>query len=271
MTGGADARLRGIQKVKGGGPVHLAVGGPAERSVTTLCSIRFEVGRYRWTDEESDCRTCMRRRDDPAQVSSAFFREDAGADFLALAVERSRLAREARPNPASAPRPPVMAERAAPRLHVVPPPPAPKVKGTPVLIISGTIGAGKSTIALEVSRILGERGDLHALIDLDHLGTMVPAPAQDLRNVELTMHNLAAIWPNYRAAGVRRAVIASVVQSRDDLAQFRRAIPNAALAVVELRAAPESLLAGAADHVVATDGRPVRAVAEEVLRLAGWD
>jgi gluconate kinase len=287
-----EIRLRGVQKAKGLAPVHLAVGGPEDRPVTTLCSIRFDPGRFRWSEEEPGCRTCLRRRDDAARISSAFFREDAGADFLALAVERSRRATPPR----------VVPEHKAPRLHVVPSPaapaPTPRSKGVPVLVISGTIGAGKTAVADEVSCLLGEQGILHALIDLDHLGNIIPAPDADPLSKELAMHNLAAIWPNYRAAGVRRAVIARVIESRDELAEFRRAIPNANITVVELRAAPETLRsrvtareagamrrellrrspqldrslrrASAADHVVENDSRPVRAVAEEVLRLAGW-
>src|SRR6266545_834791 len=89
-----------------GGRVHLAPHVPASGPVVTLCGQTFAEGTYQRTEAEADCRNCLRRRDDPARVSSAFFQSDVGAELLQRSLEQARARRKeerAAPSPAARP------------------------------------------------------------------------------------------------------------------------------------------------------------------------
>jgi hypothetical protein len=87
---------------KTGGRVHLTPHVPESGPVVTLCGQTFAEGIYEATAAEADCRNCLRRRDDPARVSSAFFQSDAGAELLQRSLEQARARqREERPAPAA--------------------------------------------------------------------------------------------------------------------------------------------------------------------------
>src|SRR5215469_7477305 len=106
---------------KTGGRVHLTPHVPDSGPVTTLCGQTFAEGSYEATSAEADCRNCLRRRDDPARVSSAFFQSDVGAELLQRSLEqaraRQRAERSAPPaqTPAPAPAPTAETGRAAPK------------------------------------------------------------------------------------------------------------------------------------------------------------
>jgi len=168
------------------------------------------------------------------------------------------------------------------------------------LLLTGTIGTGKTAVATEVGRILEERRLPNAVIDLDWLNWVWVGDGFDGYDALLAT-NLAAIWPNFRAAGVRYLVLARALQDLELLRLLREALPRLRLTVVQLTAPPEVVaerlrrrdagetLAGhlqetvtmtasmeaagvpaAADAVVRNDGRPVHAVAREVLDRVGW-
>ena len=101
----------------------------------------------------------------------------------------------------------------------------------PVLLLSGSMGAGKTTVMGEVSDLLIEANVSHATLDFDCLGQVHPHAPDDF-----AFRNLKAIWPNYRDAGVTRLVIAAAVERRTELASYRAAIPGAALVVCRLTA-----------------------------------
>src|SRR5215469_12271364 len=84
---------------KTGGRVHLTPHVPDSGPVVTLCGQTFAEGTYEAADAEADCRNCLRRRDDPARVSSAFFESDVGAELLQRSLEQAR-ARQRQERPA---------------------------------------------------------------------------------------------------------------------------------------------------------------------------
>jgi GNAT superfamily N-acetyltransferase len=92
-----------------------------------------------------------------------------------------------------------------------------------LLIITGTMGTGKTTVLLEASDILSATGIIHAAIDLDTLGISY------LPDEDLMFRNLAAVWSNYRAAGIRRLLLAYAVETAADLNCIRAAVPDAEL------------------------------------------
>lgn len=108
----------------------------------------------------------------------------------------------------------------------------------PVLVVTGTVGVGKSTVAGAISARLDRGGVAHAMVDLDHLRWRYPRDAADPYRIGLGLRNLAAVWANYRASGAERLVIADVVEAPGDVAGYRRAIPGAEVVVVRLEASP---------------------------------
>ena len=167
----------------------------------------------------------------------------------------------------------------------------------PLLIISGSMGTGKTTVLYEASDLLSEAGIAHAAIDLDCLTVM--HPQQDPHGQHLGFANLAAVWRNYAAAGAERLMVARVVEDRADVDCYRAAVPGAQPIVCRLTA-PLSLMherlrirepgmfqdraleraaelddilgrAGVEDFTVDNGaGRSIGEVAREVLSLAGW-
>lgn len=167
-----------------------------------------------------------------------------------------------------------------------------------ILLISGSMGAGKTTVMGEASDLLADAGIGHATLDFDCLGQMHPAESDD-SGAGLAFRNLKAIWPNYEAAGVRRMLIAAAVEDKAELTEYRAAIPNAKITVCRLLAPTATLhdrlrvrepgiwqarflarateLDGILDDARVEDfvvdngpGRDITEAATEVLRKAGW-
>jgi hypothetical protein len=167
-----------------------------------------------------------------------------------------------------------------------------------VVIVSGTLGAGKTAVTDEMSVLLQEAGMPHAIIDVDHLGNAFPPPPEDPWNERLATANVAALWCNFRDRGVRKLVLARAIRSPDHLEGYRRVIPGARVTVVRLTASPTTIrsrlgewergslrewflersdaltaeleAAAVEDFVVSNDDRPVREVAGEILDRLGW-
>jgi gluconate kinase len=168
----------------------------------------------------------------------------------------------------------------------------------PVLVITGAVGAGKSTVAAEAASLLREAAVPHALVDLAQIECCWPVPDDDPWNERLIHKNLASLWPNFADAGATRLILCRVLESRSLLGPVRTAVPGAQITVVRLSVPLEKLHArihrreaagdptwyleaasylvpvlGRArveDHVVDNGGRPARETAAEMLRLVGW-
>ena len=166
-----------------------------------------------------------------------------------------------------------------------------------LLVISGSMGSGKTTILSEASDLLVRSDIPHAAIDLDWLSVMHPAP--DAGGDRLMLEGLAAIGPIYVKAGAERLIVAGVVDHRSDLDDFGRAVPGAVPKICLLKA-PKATMhrrlrtrepglfqreemrksselddvlarAGAEDFSVDNDdGRSVTDVANEVLLKVRW-
>jgi hypothetical protein len=179
-----------------------------------------------------------------------------------------------------------------------------------VLVITGSMGAGKTTLMVEASDLLTGQGVRHAAIDLDALGIALlpprPATAEDERSeagmsgaLERVMYlNLRDVWANYRAAGVNRLLLARAVE-HGELPLLKQTIGDAHIAICRIRAPLatmearvrlrergifqdtfvrrvaelDGLLDRAAleDFAVTNDGnRSITEVASEILQRAGW-
>ncbi|GIE93366.1 hypothetical protein [Paractinoplanes rishiriensis] len=92
------------------------------------------------------------------------------------------------------------------------------------LLITGTVGSGKTTAAETLGDLLAERRIPHAVIDVDWLRRSWPAPAGDPFNGAVTLVNLRAVAGNFRAAGAERLVLAGVIESRAERAAYQDAV-----------------------------------------------
>jgi adenylylsulfate kinase-like enzyme len=167
-----------------------------------------------------------------------------------------------------------------------------------VLFLTGQPGAGKTAVAKELSELLWRSREPHAVIDLDELCRgLLPAQTTDF-NRSLAVANLTAVWANFYGAGVRRLILARIIQSAEDLNQFTAAIPNAQITVCLLQVPEETIrqrliqrepgtartfLLTVTTHIaqqiarldlpgIAVDNgqRPLTEVAREILTLVNW-
>lgn len=112
-----------------------------------------------------------------------------------------------------------------------------------VVLVTGTVGIGKSTIGHAVAERAAARGASTAFLDVDGLSRLWPAPEGDPFRTELVLTNLRAIAGNYEAAGAVLLVLAWAIQDAQDVTDLEAAIgvPVAAvrlvapIAVVEAR------------------------------------
>jgi adenylylsulfate kinase len=167
----------------------------------------------------------------------------------------------------------------------------------PVLLVTGTVGAGKSAVAEEINDALGALKVPNAAVDLDAL--VWHWPRTGAWNNDLMFENLASLWPNYQAHGATHLIVAGVLEDRSELDRYRTAVPGAEITVCRLKT-PETLrlkrlyermppgpsrewhlartveLERILDNLacenfqVDNGDRPVREVAFEVLVRAGW-
>jgi hypothetical protein len=168
----------------------------------------------------------------------------------------------------------------------------------PVLIISGTIGAGKSTVLYECTDILEARGEPYAAVELDALSMLSPRPGDDPNQADLAFENLVRVWENMARRGAARLLVGAVVETREELARYAEAIPGAEITVCLLTASTATIerrLAGREigsalgwhlersrdldvilrearvhDFAVSNDIEIVENVASDVLRRSGW-
>ena len=169
----------------------------------------------------------------------------------------------------------------------------------PVLHLSGSMGAGKTTVMGEASDLLIEANVSHACVDFDGLALIHPHAPDDPDGCGLAFRNLKSIWANYRAVGIERLVIAAVIESRSQLAHYEDAVPGAEIVLCRLLAPMatmhdrlrsrdpgiylprflarstrlDGILAARRIEDFTVDngpGRHVTDVAREVLRRAGW-
>jgi hypothetical protein len=161
-------------------------------------------------------------------------------------------------------------------------------------LITGVYGTGKTSVAVEMSDLLGDRGEPHAVLDLDWL-MWFSAPGHPDEDHAMMLRNLAPVVANYRAAGVRTFLLARAIRDRAELDSLRSAL-SMPLRVVRLTvpideiarrlsadvtagrrddlATAREWLAdgtglGLADLTVAND-LPVREVAGRIIALLGW-
>jgi hypothetical protein len=169
------------------------------------------------------------------------------------------------------------------------------------LLITGTVGVGKTSVADLVGDLLSDCGVPHAVMDLDRLRQSWPTPDDDRFNLRLLLRNLRGLTANYLDAGARRLVLAGVAENAVERGGYQTAIGmplqvcrlTADLPAVRARlrrrheadSDPDSLpwhleragqlhqildQAGIADFTIDTTQVLPSVVAASVLKSAGW-
>ena len=168
----------------------------------------------------------------------------------------------------------------------------------PLLLISGAVGVGKTTIGQEVSAALKQRRVAHTFVDMDCLAATYPRPWDDRFGTRLALLNLRDVWANCSAAGSRNLIISRVVETQHDVEDIQRMVPNSRPVVCLLRASNRTLLErvrsrelgsgrswhearaielaqslerdAPADFVIDTEGLPLPRIADEVAAKVDW-
>jgi len=103
-----------------------------------------------------------------------------------------------------------------------------------LLIITGSMGAGKTSVLGEASDILALRHIAHAAIDLDTLGIAHLPSASG--NDGVMYRNLQSVCENYASLGVRRLMLARAVENHAELELCRSAVSAKSVVVCRLTA-----------------------------------
>lgn len=104
----------------------------------------------------------------------------------------------------------------------------------PGVLLTGTVGSGKTSVAIEIGERLEVAGVPYSAIDLDWLCWISPAPDHGRSVHDVLVESLAAVWPAHRAAGVQRVILARGMRDADEIDRVRAAVPDVDLEVVQL-------------------------------------
>ncbi len=150
---------------------------------------------------------------------------------------------------------------------------------SPVLVVCGPTGVGKSTVGWEVYVRLRRAGLTAAYLDLDQIGFCRPAAPDDPGNHRVKARNLAAIWTTYRAAGAQCLVAVGPVE---DAGAYADALPAATMTLCRLHAGPGELTrrilrrgqgggswAQPGDPLIGESAAELRRIAAEAIAIAG--
>jgi hypothetical protein len=110
------------------------------------------------------------------------------------------------------------------------------------VILTGTVGAGKTTALHALGALLAARSVPHALVDADAVRLLHPAPAGDPFQQEVELRNLRDLSRNYREAGARVVLVAAVIERAADLPRYAEALGSRAPLLVRLVADPAAVL-----------------------------
>lgn len=109
------------------------------------------------------------------------------------------------------------------------------------ILLNGTVGAGKSTLANAIGAREEANSRPHAVVDLDQIRRAWPAPKIDRFNHEVELRNLGDLVRNYRRAGAEHFILAGVIEDARQIPRYEDALQSSGLFVCRL-VAPEATL-----------------------------
>ena len=111
-----------------------------------------------------------------------------------------------------------------------------------LLIISGPVGVGKTSVANELSTLLEHNFVSHTFIDLDSLTYTFPRTSKDPHGNELALENLKEVWKNSRKRSVRNLIIPRVVEAPSHVTDISLAVGITKPILCRLSASDETLI-----------------------------
>ena len=166
---------------------------------------------------------------------------------------------------------------------------------TNLILLSGPVGVGKTSVAEELSGLLERDQIAHTFIDLDGLSKTYPRPDGDPFGEQMALRNLRDVWANARDLGVKILILARVIESREGAQRIAQAVGAADSQIIQLNARDETLLdrvrrretgigrawhedralalssqlrgSGLAHHEIETDAKTVAEIAREVRQV----
>jgi ribose 1,5-bisphosphokinase PhnN len=102
-----------------------------------------------------------------------------------------------------------------------------------LIVITGPVGAGKTTTADALYDLLSKTGMPVARIDMDALRWA--SPERSPFNSEIGYANLASVIANYREMGIATFVLADVVETQEQRRRYMASAPGSEVQIVRLR------------------------------------
>ncbi|WP_062380829.1 GNAT family N-acetyltransferase [Demequina pelophila] len=97
---------------------------------------------------------------------------------------------------------------------------------TRVLVVTGSLGAGKTAVGAAVHEALGRRGARTAFLDADTLCQAFPTTPEDPVNRGLLLEALAVLAPLYRERGYGTVVLPVVLEDPDESVRLSHAFAS---------------------------------------------
>lgn len=107
------------------------------------------------------------------------------------------------------------------------------------IVITGPVGAGKTTTMWALADLLEERDMPVAAIDMDGLRWFHPRPADDRFGSRVGLHHLHTMATTYRGLGISTLVLADVIETGTE--RHQEAMPDYDVIVVRLDVSIERL------------------------------
>ncbi|HUR49038.1 MAG TPA: hypothetical protein VMY88_05850 [Acidimicrobiales bacterium] len=162
------------------------------------------------------------------------------------------------------------------------------------LVITGTVGAGKTSTLYQACELLVRAEVPHCALDVDALWSGFPGWC----DTEMSLRNVRAVWLNFRSVGAEKLLLADVVETPEHAERFKVVCELDRIEVCRLRVDKEEVArrlgnrdsgprldrhlaraveldalleqADIGDFVVDANGKDHLAVAREVLAAVGW-
>ncbi|MEL6416524.1 MAG: AAA family ATPase [Pseudomonadota bacterium] len=111
-----------------------------------------------------------------------------------------------------------------------------------LILISGPVGVGKTTVAQEMSALLALNSIAHTFVDLDALTHTYPRPEHDPFGQDLALKNLRALWENAQEHSPRLLLIARVIETAASAKKVADAVAAGRCTIIQLTAREETLI-----------------------------
>ena len=103
------------------------------------------------------------------------------------------------------------------------------------IVVTGPVGAGKTTIMATLTELLEEHGIPNGGVDMDHFRWFYPKSTEDPFGGEIGRKNLAFVAANYRSIGISTLVLADVVEHENSRLELQTVLPDYSVVVVRLK------------------------------------